>query len=383
MRYVSLFVFVLFLLAAACAPDAASEARIETVDGVEWIHNPATPRFPGRSLLLEENLALEGRGADGAIILFRPSRFLVGSEGEFYVLDFEDQAVKVFDHTGVFLRSFGGKGEGPGEFQNVIDMDVLSDGRFIFLDTAARRTSLFDPEGVFLNSHQWRGFRMDILLPGADSYIVDETVFMQPPQYTVKKVDLTGGEVLSLGEFTPLGIRIVREGDTTYSLVIPALPSSKFASDPVRQRLYHCLNEEYLIEVFDADGNMFRKIQRPYSPVPFTQEDAEEFYASHDRNTDKMYGKLARQVELPHVKTVTDLMRVDDGGNLWVQTHETNGEGGRELKAYDIFDPDGRYASRVWLDVVPSQIIGELMYCLEADDEGFRTVKRYRMVWSD
>ena len=239
MRKISLCVIVLALMAAACAPETVSEARIETVDGVEWIHNPASPRFPERSLSLEEDFVLEGRGEDGTMALFQPSRFLIGPDGEFYVLDFEDQAVKVFDSTGVFLRSFGGKGEGPGEFQNVIDMDVLSDGRFIFLDTATRRTSFFNNEGTFLNSHQWRGFRMDILLSGPDYYIVDETVFMQPPRYTVKKVDLLGGEVSSFGEFTPLGLRIVREGDMTYSLVIPALPSSKFASDPGRQRLYH------------------------------------------------------------------------------------------------------------------------------------------------
>ncbi|MFA9453378.1 MAG: 6-bladed beta-propeller [Candidatus Aminicenantaceae bacterium] len=383
MRHISLFAIVLALMAAACTPEAGFEARIETIDGVEWIHNPTSPQFPERSLTLEADLTLEGRDGDGNIILFRPSRFRVGLDDDFYVLDYEDQTVKIFDRDGVYLRSFGGKGEGPGEFQNVIDMDILPDGRFIFLDTATRRTSLFDPQGIFLKSHQWRGFRMDILLPGEEYYIVDETVFMQPPHYTVKKIDLEGSEVLSFGEFTPLGIRIVREGETTYSLVVPALPSSKFASDPQRQRLYHCLNEQYLIEVFDAEGRLFRKIQRPYSPVPFTQEDADKFYASHDRNADKMYGKLARQVELPRVKTVTDLMLVDDAGNLWIQTQENREEGDRVFTAYDIFDPDGSYAFRVWLSVAPSLIVGKKIYTLETDDEGYRTVKRYRMAWLD
>jgi len=212
---------------------------------------------------------------------------------------------------------------------------------------------------------------------------VDETVFMQPPRFMVKKIGLDGEEILSLGEFTPLGIKIVREGETTYSITIPDLPSSKFASDPRRERLYHCLNDEFLIEVFDSQGHLFRKIERPYTAVPFTREDAERFYASHDRNPNTVYGKLARQVDLPRVKTVTDYMLVDDMGNLWVRTQETREQDDRELTAYDIFDVDGIYTSRVWLGSVPSHLLRGKMYARITDEEGYRVIKRFRMTWSD
>jgi hypothetical protein len=383
MRYYSLLAIAMILVTAACTPDAGFEAEIETVDGVEWVHNPATPRFPERSLTLQEELVIGGRDESGNSLLFQPTRFLVSPNDDILIFDYEDQTVKVFDRDGVFLRSFGGKGQGPGEFQNIIDMDFLPDDRILFLDTAVRRTSLFDPQGKFMRSHQWRGFHMDILLAGEGYYIVDETVFMQPPRYMVKKIDLDGGEMLSFGEFTPLGIKIVREGETTYSIVVPDLPSSKFAADPRRGRLYHCLNSEFLIDAFDAQGHLFRRIERPYTPVPFTKEDAERFYDSHDRNQDKVYGKLARQVDLPSVKTVTDYMLVDDAGNLWIQTQEKRGRDGQEHTAYDIFDPDGLYTSRVWLDSVPSLLIKGKMYSKITDGDGYLVIKRFALTWSD
>jgi len=383
MRYLPLIAVITILLASACAPDPGFEAVIETIGGVEWIRNPAEPKYPERSLTLEEELVIDGRDASGNTLLFQPTGFLVDADDDILIFDHEDQQVKVFDRDGVYLRSFGGFGQGPGEFQNVIDLDSLPDGRIIFLDTAVRRTSVFGPGCIFQRSHPWRGFHMDILLAGADYYIVDETVFMQPPRFMVKKIGLDGDEILSFGEFTPPGIRMVREGETVYSITVPDLPSSKFASDPQRERLYHCLNERFLIEVYDSQGRLFRRIERPYTAVPFTREDAERFYASHDRNQDKIYGKLARQVDLPRVKTVTDYMLVDDVGNLWVRTQETSEQDGRELTAYDIFDADGIYTSRVWLGSVPALLIRGKMYARITDEEGYRVIKRLRMTWSD
>lgn len=38
--------------------------------------------------------------------------------GNIYVLDYQDCVVKKYDARGAFLKQFGHKGQGPGEFQN-------------------------------------------------------------------------------------------------------------------------------------------------------------------------------------------------------------------------------------------------------------------------
>jgi hypothetical protein len=54
-----------------------------------------------------------------------------------------------------------------------------------------------------------------------------------------------------------------------------------------------------------------------------------------------------------------------------------------ELTAYDLFDADGIYVSSVWLNSVPSHIIGGKMYAYSTDKDGYRVIKRFRLIWSD
>jgi hypothetical protein len=65
-------------------------------------------------------------------------------------------------------------------------------------------------------------------------------------------------------------------GDALITVSVPHSPRSVLAGDPTLRRVYHCLNDSYLIEVFDAEGRIIRKIDRPYERVPFTDADREE-----------------------------------------------------------------------------------------------------------
>jgi hypothetical protein len=84
----------------------------------------------------------------------------------------------------------------------------------------------------------------------------------------------------------------------------------------------------------------------------------------------------------PKVKTVTERMLCDDRGFLWVATNETKDEDKRKLTAYDVFDAEGRYDARVWLDFNPARFAAGKMYRYKEDPEtGVRVLTRYRIVW--
>ena len=51
-------------------------------------------------------------------------------------------------------------------------------------------------------------------------------------------------------------------------------------------------------------------------------------------------------------------MLCDDRGFLWVATYEMRTEGERKFTAYDVFDADGIYDARVWLDAAPGKFAG-------------------------
>jgi len=83
-------------------------------------------------------------------------------------------------------------------------------------------------------------------------------------------------------------------------------------------------------------------------------------------------------------KTITPQMRVDDVGNLWVETHELREEEEKAFTAYDIYNPDGYYEAKVWVDLKPEIFMNGKMYRFHTDEEsGYRFVKRYRIVWNE
>jgi len=73
---------------------------------------------------------------------------IVYDENRLFVLDSEDEEIKVFSKSGAFLYSFGRKGQGPGEFQMPTDMDILSDEIFI-ADGANLRVQVLDKKGNY------------------------------------------------------------------------------------------------------------------------------------------------------------------------------------------------------------------------------------------
>ncbi len=68
------------------------------------------------------------------------------------VLDLYSCKISFFDSTGLFIRSIGGKGEGPGEFLLPLDFVILEDGRIAVSDLVNRRIDILSEDGELLNS---------------------------------------------------------------------------------------------------------------------------------------------------------------------------------------------------------------------------------------
>ena len=364
----------------------AEKARVETIEGVAYVHNPAAPLHPAKAVVFEEELAYQEKDEGGEIRLFKPGRMAVDARGLIYIQDNSDMAIKVFDQAGKFLRAIGRQGEGPGEFTYIGDIVPLPDGRLLVTDFQARRTSIFSPEGQFQVSYPWKKNYLRVHLVTEFTCTLEEGVYSEEARERwVKTVDFAGEEILAFGKFTFPEFKMIRVGESgMISTSVPWTPASVFAGDNMRQWLYHCPGDRYLIEVYDQKGKLFRKIDRPYEPVPVTGEDINEFKSEMTERPDSPSAKLYAQMEFPKVKHITNRMIVDGDGNLWVRTSEVKKERKKEIAAYDIFNPDGFYDARVWLDVIPSVFAGGKMYLTDEDEAtGLRQVKRFRIVWKE
>jgi len=377
-----------FLLWSACSKreEQDSQARVEIVGSVTYIHNTAEPIHPDKTVLFEKDLSIRSEDEEGNIVLFDPRLYLVDSDENIYISESTDQVIKVFSSDGEYIKTIGAKGDGPGEFQSIGYIGFTPEGSFVVMDNQARRTNLFDASGQFLKSFSWQNFFLRAFLFKNNSYLCQENVYgenRQDRKLFVKEIDYDGNEIRSYGEFTLAQMKMIREGNSTFSMSMPHSPQSIFAGDQNREWLYHCLNNQYIIEVYDNSGKIFRKIDRPYEPVPFTDKERKEYRERYESSPNEMFKKLAKEMELPKVKSITNRMLVDDESYLWLQTYEQRKEGDQIITAYDVFNSEGHYYARVWCEINPGLFIKGKMYRMETDQEtGYRTLSRYRVVWN-
>lgn len=98
----------------------ASVALVVTMTAVAPVASPQVGRFlsaqPGPTLVLEDSIIL--RETDDHPV-GQPVSLITVDDGSFVIADGYSNSVLHFDSGGRFLRNFGQKGEGPGEFEFV------------------------------------------------------------------------------------------------------------------------------------------------------------------------------------------------------------------------------------------------------------------------
>ena len=119
-------------------------------------HSVAKYDMSGR---LEMIMANAGRGPGDMETKYafnQPTGLAFRPDGGFYVSDgYGNSRVAQYSADGVFLRQWGKKGTGDGEFNLVHDVTLDKAGRVYVADRANHRIQVFDAEGRFLA--KWTG----------------------------------------------------------------------------------------------------------------------------------------------------------------------------------------------------------------------------------
>ena len=382
----TLISFVVFWSAGNKSQKQESNATVEVIDGIECIHNTEIPLYPGKTVTFVEELSIGGENQEGDIILFEPALFTVDDNENIYISEFEDCVIKVFNSDGKYIKTIGAKGSGPGEFQMITSLAFTNNGKLVVTDGRIGRTSFFDASGQFLRSFKWKRRYFNFRMMKNSSFLIQERAYegiRQNGYSYVKEIDFEGKEIRSYGEFTSGGSLITRlgSGGTSYAS-LPVSMGSVFAGDKDKEWFYHCLPSKYIINVYDTSGQLFRIIDRPYEPVPFTNKDAAKYRERFKNHRFEEVKKAVRNMKMPKVKPIVSRMHVDDESNLWIRTNEIKEEEDKTLTAYDIFNSDGFYYARIWTPVLPSLFKDGKMYRGYTDqDTGYRSIKSYKVVW--
>ena len=86
MKKLTIFLIITFYFIYCSKRDKPNEPVIETINGIEYVHNQAEPLYPDRQVVFEEEFSITGEDSEtGEIYLFRPAQFTVDNDENIFV----------------------------------------------------------------------------------------------------------------------------------------------------------------------------------------------------------------------------------------------------------------------------------------------------------
>jgi hypothetical protein len=366
----------LFAATAVVLSLFAAQTSVKSVDGVTVVKNGKRPAARAGS---EAKLSLEpiwtvGGGDSPEQDFSRISAVAAHDDGSVFILDGKENRIFAFDAKGRFLRSFGKKGQGPGELNGPIGLMITPAGELLVEDSLNRRLSYFSLNGKFLRQQSMGlGLGLSGIMMDRNGRIVARSMTFEGGKigFEIKTYDkdLKPGKTLAKVEVADLG-KLKMDPLSRAAEII-------FAPDG-RGRIFMGSSKGYLIRVIDFDGRLLRTIEREFDPVPVSKEDRDKFLKLFGGTAAGAGVNLKDRIVLPDVYPPYSDFIVNRDGRLLVQTYE-KGTRAKE-RFYDVFDAEGRYLARtpavanfmVWRD--------DRLYGVVENEDGFMILKCFRVI---
>jgi hypothetical protein len=367
--YYPAFVFLLIFLIFSAVN--AQEIKIKTVDGVQVVINPKNPAPPEGTptkMVLKEDFSI-GEEDQEEEIFSQMSAVTVDDKGNIYILDREENIIKIFDSKGKFLRSFGKQGQGPGEMNGPIGLRITPDNELMVEDTLNQRLAFFSLDGKFLRQLSTaKALGLALVRIDSKGNIMGQQIVTAEGKITreVKKYD---SELNPLFTIAALDFpNVLTEKFNPFDLIF----YSELAKDDT---IYYGNLKEYKIEVFNPDGKIIKRILKEYNPVKITEKDKEEYLA----RLPSVAVAFKDRIEFPKNYPACQSFSLDDQGRLIVRTWERGKERGEFY--YDVFDSEGRYIAKILLDVEPMVWKASKLYAVEETEDGYHILRVYSVNW--
>jgi hypothetical protein len=344
--------------------------------------SPAEVSLDVRGWRLEHAASVGGPDADEQEMLFTAGEVAEDPEGRFYVINFGDRRIQVFDSAGTFIRNVGRKGKGPGEFTSPMSVAAVgSDGLWLLETVPARIMKFRRSTGEFVDnvpieSKQLIPSRMTV---GGDGRVAMEfKTMLQATSHVVSRsfvawVDTARGSLQRVVEFDSTTLlRNNQRGPTGTRSVVgnpPFAPRPVWAPDGRGGVLF-------------GDGSEFALYRAAAGAAPalafrgrgeaarVTDADREQFLSSRS-------GKLFKNYDFPERKPFIGEVVVDASGLVWLnrpgesgaQTWEVRRATGEKLGELRV--PAG---SRVL------SVSRHSVYVVSRDELDVETLHRYRLI---
>ena len=296
------------------------------------------------------DLALSGSGP--AHEFYRARGIRQRPDGSLAVADRGSQEVRIFSGTGESRGSFGGPGEGPGEFRNLWRIENAGD-TLLVLD-ARRRVTVVAPDLTLIRTFDLADNAWSLHYLGGSTLL---TVAASPPEAPVTGL-IRPAEVLTLVSLE--GVKIDDIGETPGSESYVSVGDNYASGDPLfgkrshvavlGQRIFRGSSDAMQVEELDMTGSLVRILRIPGYPLDLSDAQiAAEREARFEDLPSAMppfIRQLVEDLPAPATRPAYANMLVDPSGTVWLELHRGMSERDRPQE-WLILDADGTWLGTV------------------------------------
>lgn len=393
------------LLVAAlggCEPGGDAEGSVATRDsaGVTIVESrePVWSEGEGWTVVVEPSASIGVVDGEAVYQLDRVREVATDPNGRIVVANGGSSEIRVYDPSGRHLGSFGGPGEGPGEFRSMGSMLLLGDTVVVF-DEAAQRLTYFDLSGERIGTtsfeptgdpiHPLRMYAVGGAVEAGFAMLVRAfPADMRPEPVTYRdtlptlRYSRDGALVDTIGEFAGMDTHSTprRSGSVTFA---------RYSSAEVHQGLLYMTDGgTYEVRVYEPGEGLVRILRALVEPRPVTDEllagyratiaelvqDAEERRRAV-ASFDERMATWPRRETLPWISGIV----VDSHDHVWVGEYQPRFD--RSPPTWGVFDAEGLWLGRVEMPAgfTPTEIGPDYVVGITRDEFGVEYVRRHRL----
>jgi hypothetical protein len=385
-RAISLLVIFLFLCSIILSKEQRQKTgwkgNIEVGDGVKVIKNPGEPLYGEITFELEEDLSI-GNEDDENYMFYGLVTLAVDSEGNIFVLDGGNYRIQKFDKNGSYLQTIGGRGQGPGEFEQPMWIHVDSKDNIYVFDSLTSNLHVFEKEGKFKETIKLAHSLFFGLGISKEGNILSQTFFYSQEESTedVVLMDAKGKVIKRIVSYpferAPRIKKRILGNQYSHRLhFYPALDGSGVYGH----------SSEYKLYVLNDSGEMKFIIEKEERAEPVTQKDKSgliDRYLERQEKSDRKEKLTRNEVKkayiFPEFKPFFSGIVLDNEGRIYVERFKLYNPEDRS-KVYDLFSEEGYYIYRVKMPLPSRLIKNGCIYRTERDQEtGYIKVIRYKI----
>lgn len=342
------------------------------------------PLYTGKSGKLVIDRMYGGDLDDPDNFFYLPVDIALDSNDNLFVLDNKAYCIKKFAPDGTLLKTFGRKGEGPGEMIGAYSMAVDPDGNVLVFDVMnSRRFSFYDNQGNFLKAVSLTEFGFKnitgmAIAPRGDLLVsIKSKDYFKPDSktiFSVARFDLETRQEQPIDSVAVRDMYTRQDGQTWQMASVPFHPDLLWGIAP-SGNIVVADSDTYRIRIYSPEYKLLYERTLTGRERPVTQEDKDDYFDSF--NDDNLVEWLKKKAEFPGRMPWFDRLYIDHEGYILLKIDDI----GDDTQLYDVLDPTGERINTIELPKLGGATVFSkgYIYTTGLHDEQDYVVYRYRL----